>query len=86
MFEGFDEFDIAISGDVTLHGRLARRDPARAVVLLHGHPRTHATWQLAPIFADAGLSVVCPYLRGYGHSTGPEPDPGHESYSDPGYG
>ena len=87
MFEGFDEFDIAISGDVTLHGRLARRDPARAVVLLHGHPRTHATWWLlAPIFADAGLSVVCPYLRGYGHSTGPEPDPGHESYSDPGYG
>jgi haloacetate dehalogenase len=37
---------------------------------------------LAPILADAGLSVVCPDLRGYGRSTGPEPDPGHESYSD----
>ena len=83
MFEGFDEFDIAVGGDVTLHGRHARRDPGRAVVLLHGHPRTHATWWLlAPILADAGLSVVCPDLRGYGRSTGPAPDPGHESYSD----
>jgi pimeloyl-ACP methyl ester carboxylesterase len=83
VFEGFDEFDIAVGGDVTLHGRHARRDPGRAVVLLHGHPRTHATWWLlAPILADAGLSVVCPDLRGYGRSTGPAPDPGHESYSD----
>ena len=83
MFEGFDEFDIAVGGDVTLHGRHARRDPGRAVVLLHGHPRTHATWWLlAPILADAGLSVVCPDLRGYGRSNGPAPDPGHESYSD----
>jgi haloacetate dehalogenase len=70
MFEGFDEFDIAVGGDVTMHGRHARRDPGRAVVLLHGHPRTHATWWLfAPILADAGLSVVCPDLRGYGRST-----------------
>jgi haloacetate dehalogenase len=83
VFEGFDEFDIAVGGDVTLHGHHARRDPSRAVVLLHGHPRTHATWWLlAPILADAGLSVVCPDLRGYGRSTGPEPDPGHELYSD----
>jgi haloacetate dehalogenase len=83
MFEDFDEFDITVGSDVTLHGHHARRDPGRAVVLLHGHPRTHTTWWLlAPILVDAGLSVVCPDLRGYGHSTGPEPDPGHESYSD----
>jgi pimeloyl-ACP methyl ester carboxylesterase len=37
---------------------------------------------VAPILVDAGLSVVYPDLRGYGRSTGPEPDPGHESYSD----
>jgi haloacetate dehalogenase len=83
MFEGFDQFDIAIGSDVTLHGHHAKRDPERAVVLLHGHPRTHATWWLiAPILAAAELSVVCPDLRGYGHSTGPVPDPGHELYSD----
>ncbi len=40
-----------------------------AVLLLHGHPRTHTTWwQVAPLLADAGFTVVCPDLRGYGES------------------
>ena len=83
MFENFDEFDISVAPDVTLHGHHAPRDPDRATVLLHGHPRTHTTWgRVAPRLADAEMSVVCPDLRGYGHSTGPAPDAAHEAYCD----
>jgi haloacetate dehalogenase len=39
------------------------------VVLLHGHPRTHTTWwRVAPLLAEAGFTVVCPDLPGYGES------------------
>src|SRR4051794_19075391 len=39
------------------------------VLLLHGHPRTHTTWwRVAPLLVDAGFTVVCPDLPGYGES------------------
>jgi haloacetate dehalogenase len=39
------------------------------VVLLHGHPRTHTTWhRVAPLLVDAGFTVICPDLPGYGES------------------
>ncbi|HEY4993493.1 MAG TPA: alpha/beta hydrolase [Nakamurella sp.] len=52
------------------------------VVLLHGHPRTHTTWdRVAPLLASAGLTVVCPDLRGYGRSTAPAPQADHAQAS-----
>ncbi|MFI2486045.1 alpha/beta fold hydrolase [Promicromonospora kroppenstedtii] len=52
------------------------------VLLLHGHPRTSATWhRVAPRLVDAGFRVVCPDLRGYGRSRGPAPTAGHEAHS-----
>jgi haloacetate dehalogenase len=40
-----------------------------AVLLLHGHPRTHTTWwRVAPLLVEAGFAVVCPDLPGYGRS------------------
>jgi haloacetate dehalogenase len=52
------------------------------VLLLHGHPRTSATWhQVAPLLAMRGFSVVCPDLRGYGRSVGPAPTADHSGYS-----
>jgi haloacetate dehalogenase len=51
------------------------------VVLLHGHPRTHATWhRVAPRLA-ACHTVVCPDLRGYGRSTLPADQPDHSQSS-----
>lgn len=80
MFEGFEEWDIPVNG-VTVHGRSGGEGPA--VVLLHGHPRTHTTWyRVAPVLTAAGFTVVCPDLRGYGRSSKPTPEPDHENYSD----
>lgn len=47
------------------------------LLLLHGHPRTHATWhRVAPILAH-DFTVVCPDLRGYGDSSKPVDAPDH---------
>lgn len=52
-----------------------------AVLLLHGHPRTHATWNMvAPLLARQ-FTVVCPDLRGYGESSKPATAPDHAPYS-----
>lgn len=78
MFPGFslDEIDV---GTVRLRVRHGGHGPA--VVLLHGHPRTHATWhRVAPLLADRH-TVICPDLRGYGGSSKPPSDPGHTVYS-----
>ena len=52
------------------------------VLLLHGHPRTSATWhRVAPQLVERGFTVVCPDLRGYGRSRGPAPTADHSGYS-----
>jgi haloacetate dehalogenase len=51
------------------------------VVLLHGHPRTHATWhRVAPLLSDRH-TVICPDLRGYGGSSKPPSDRAHTTYA-----
>src|SRR5690349_17470320 len=78
MFEGFalDRVDV---GEAELRVRHGGRGPA--VVLLHGHPRTHTTWHaVAPLLADRH-TVVCPDLRGYGQSSKPPTDDRHTPYS-----
>src|SRR5262245_2954698 len=75
MFEGFmlERVDV---GQATLRVRHGGSGPA--VLLLHGHPRTHATWsRVAPLLAD-GYAVVCPDLRGYGESSKPPTTPDHQ--------
>lgn len=52
------------------------------VVLLHGHPRTSATWhRVAPQLIQRGFMVICPDLRGYGQSRPPAPTPDHTPHS-----
>ncbi|MEV4372298.1 alpha/beta hydrolase [Nonomuraea sp. NPDC049637] len=51
------------------------------LLLLHGHPRTHATWhRVAPLLAPHH-TVICPDLRGYGRSGKPPTTPDHAPYS-----
>lgn len=81
IFPGFALEHIHVGGGVSLRVRHGGSGPA--VVLLHGHPRTHTTWYaVAPALATAGFTVVCPDLRGYGRSTKPAPDDEHRGYSD----
>jgi haloacetate dehalogenase len=78
MFEGF-RLEFVDLGDVTLRVRHGGDGPA--VVLLHGHPRTHTTWhRVAPRLAQS-FAVVCPDLRGYGQSTLPPDAPEHAQSS-----
>ena len=80
MFEGFDLSFVDVADDVRLRVRAGGEGPP--VLLLHGHPRTHTTWhRVAPWLVEAGHTVVCPDLRGYGRSTSPPPQPGHEQAS-----
>lgn len=78
MFEGF-ELERVDVGEAVLRVRYGGSGPA--VMLLHGHPRTHATWHgVAPLLAEE-YTVVCPDLRGYGESSKPASTPDHEPYS-----
>jgi len=81
IFDGFTLRTLTVAEGVELRVRTGGSGPA--VVLLHGHPRTHTTWHaVAPRLLAAGFTVVCPDLRGYGRSSGPEPDERAENYSD----
>ena len=78
FFDGFrlERLDL---GEVTVRVRHGGAGPA--VLLLHGHPRTHTTWhRVAPLLADR-FTVVCPDLRGYGESSKPPDEPDHAQAS-----
>ena len=78
MFEGFSLERVDV-GEAVLRVRHGGAGPA--VLLLHGHPRTHATWhRVAPLLARSH-TVVCPDLRGYGESSKPPATPDHRPYS-----
>jgi haloacetate dehalogenase len=79
MFENFTVEDVAVA-DAVLHVRHGGDGPP--VLLLHGHPRTGATWhRVAPQLVSAGFTVICPDLRGYGRSTGQAPTADHSAHS-----
>jgi haloacetate dehalogenase len=74
MFDGFQLEMIQLSS-ATLRVRHGGSGPA--VLLLHGHPRTHTTWyRVAPLLAQH-YTVVCPDLRGFGRSSKPISTPNH---------
>lgn len=51
------------------------------LLLLHGHPQTHAIWhKVAPRLAERFTVVACD-LRGYGDSGKPQGDADHANYS-----
>jgi haloacetate dehalogenase len=78
MFDDFATGMIDV-GKTELYVR--RGGSGTPLLLLHGHPRTHATWhRLAPLLAPHH-TVVCPDLRGYGRSGKPPTTPDHAPYS-----
>ncbi|MDR1710170.1 MAG: alpha/beta hydrolase [Candidatus Accumulibacter sp.] len=78
MFEGFTEASAQIDG-IAIHAVKAGKGPG--LLLLHGHPQTHAMWhKVAPALAEH-FTVVAADLRGYGDSGKPAGDAEHANYS-----
>ena len=78
MFEGFETTTVD-TGDASIFVRHGGAGPP--ILLLHGHPRTTATWhRVAPLLVDRGFTVVCADLRGYGRSRGPVPTVDHSAH------
>jgi haloacetate dehalogenase len=78
LFPGF-EAGFVDTGEVRIRIRHAGAGPP--LLLLHGHPQTHAMWhRVAPGLAEA-FSVVVADLRGYGESSKPATTDDHEPYS-----
>jgi haloacetate dehalogenase len=78
MFEGFSSSGIAGPAG-TLH--TLRGGRGAPLLLLHGHPQTHAMWhRVAPRLAEH-FTVVMMDLRGYGDSARVASDAQHAAYS-----
>ncbi|WP_048438801.1 alpha/beta hydrolase [Caenimonas sp. SL110] len=81
MLEQFEAFEVN-RGAVRLNAwRSVNAVSGRPLLLLHGHPQTHAMWHLvAPELANA-RPVVMMDLRGYGDSARPPAGEGSAAYS-----
>ena len=61
---------VPVGGGVELSVAVAGSGPA--IVLLHGFPQTHLMWRHVAADLAKDHTVICPDLRGYGHSGKPE--------------
>jgi haloacetate dehalogenase len=78
VFASFSTFDLSRNG-VRVHGRIGGQ--GKPLLLLHGHPQTHAIWhRTAPALAQQ-FTVVMVDLRGYGDSGRPAAEADHAAYS-----
>jgi haloacetate dehalogenase len=78
VFEGF-RLAFLDSGEATIRARVG--GSGLPLLLLHGHPQTHAMWhRVAPRLAEE-FTVVAADLRGYGQSSKPPTAHDHEPYS-----
>jgi haloacetate dehalogenase len=76
---GHTVYDFTTSAGVTI--RFATRGTGPALLLIHGHPKTHVTWRkVAPALAER-YTVVAPDLRGYGDSGKPDGGEAHANYA-----
>src|SRR5262245_21874945 len=78
MFDAFQARDFHL-GDVTLHGLVG--GCGEPLLLLHGHPQTHAMWHRVADALAGRYTVVALDLRGYGDSSRPAADSEHLAYS-----
>ena len=70
---------VEIEPGLSIHARVAGQ--GAPLLLLHGHPQTHAIWhRVAPALARTHTLVMAD-LRGYGDSSKPRGTPYHANYS-----
>lgn len=79
LFPQFRSIDVETDSEVTIHAVVGGDGPP--LLLLHGHPQTHAIWhKVAPTLAQRFTVVACD-LRGYGDSSKPAGAADHGNYS-----
>ncbi len=79
LFPGFALHDIPVAPGLRIHAAVGGSGPA--LLVLHGHPQTHAIWhKVAPTLARH-FTLVLADLRGYGDSSKPEGEAEHANYS-----
>lgn len=79
LFPGFESCRIATDDAVEIHTLIGGNGPP--LLMLHGHPQTHAIWhKVAPALAER-FTLVLTDLRGYGDSSKPAGAPSHQNYS-----
>jgi haloacetate dehalogenase len=79
LFPGFEARDIDAGEGVRIRARVGGR--GIPLLLLHGHPQTHAIWhKVVPTLAER-FALVLADLRGYGDSSKPPGDADHGNYS-----
>jgi haloacetate dehalogenase len=79
LFPDFERHDVEVDADIRIAAVVGGSGPP--LLLLHGHPQTHAIWhKVAPALAER-FTVVAADLRGYGDSTKPAGAPDHANYS-----
>ena len=79
LFPNFRSLQVEVAGSLTINAITGGSGPP--LLLLHGHPQTHAIWhKVAPRLAEHFTLVICD-LRGYGDSSKPQGEPDHANYS-----
>jgi haloacetate dehalogenase len=78
MFDDFKDVSATVDG-VRIKAIQGGNGPA--LLLLHGHPQTHAIWHKVVPELTKHFTVVTSDLRGYGDSGKPEGLPDHSNYS-----
>jgi len=79
LFPGFEPRTIDTGTGLQIHARVGGSGPP--LLLLHGHPQTHAIWhRVAPMLARH-FTLVMADLRGYGGSSKPAGTADHGNYS-----
>ena len=79
LFPGFAPRWFDTDDGVQIHALVGGSGPP--LLLLHGHPQTHAIWhRVAPALAQRFTLVLCD-LRGYGDSSKPRGEADHANYS-----
>jgi len=79
LFAGFRTVSLKVEKDVAIHTIAGGYGPP--LLLLHGHPQTHAIWHKVVSVLCERFTVVACDLRGYGDSSKPAGVDGHLNYS-----